>query len=453
MCLTCVEKHTIMKKDKHTQIPSKLEAGIGLFIYVALLIFLSFGLSSCSDECEVENIYTYYEPVYTPLDEIRSSVKSISPIEIKAMGKLFYKSGFLFINEPNEGVHVIDNRDPSQPINLAFISIPGSFDLAINGNVLYSDSYIDLIAIDISDPLNAIEIGRVENVFDHYNSYGFNVDEQLGVVTDWVETNEVNVTQTACEGREYFWGINYARGIAVNESMSFDATAAVSPANPGIGGSMARFAIANNGLFALDQAEMISINIDMPHSMEVGSRLSLGWGIETIFPKDENIFIGAVDGMYIVDVKQPASPELISIYSHINSCDPVIVDGDLAYVTLRSGTSCNGFTNVLEVIDISNLEFPQLLTSYEMTNPHGLGKDGNLLFICDGDAGLRVFDASDINTIGDNQIINYSDVFAYDVIPFNNVAMMLSTDGLYQYDYSDVNNIRFLSKINFASEN
>jgi len=26
-----------------------------------------------------------------------------------------------------------------------------------------------------------------------------------------------------------------------------------------------------------------------------------------------------------------------------------------------------------------------------MTNPHGLGKQGDLLFICDGNAGLKVF--------------------------------------------------------------
>ena len=422
-----------MKKEKEHLLPSKIEISIGIVVYITLLIALTFGVSSCSSECEIEQTYTYFQPVYTTIDELRSSVTLTAPQEIDSMGKLFYKDGFLYVNEPNKGVHVIDNRDPSNPINQAFIVIPGSFDLAIKENILYSDSYIDLVAIDISSPQEAVEVGRVEEAFIGYNSYGFYVDPELGLVTDWQETSEVSVTESSCEGQSYGWGVYYANGIAVNEVSNFDATTAVSPTNPGIGGSMSRFAITNNHLFVMDGSEIFPVEIDIPSSMEVGNRLFLDWGIETIFPKGENIFIGATNGMYIVDVSSPLSPSLISIYSHINSCDPVVVDGDYAYVTLRFGNTCAGFTNQLEVIDISDLEEPQLVAVHEMTNPHGLGKDGELLFICDGSAGLRVFDASDYQTIKENEIANYTDLFAYDIIPFNNVAMLLAEDGVYQY--------------------
>ncbi len=442
-----------MKKEKEHLLPSKIEISIGIVVYITLLIALTFGVSSCSSECEIEQTYTYFQPVYTTIDELRSSVTLTAPQEIDSMGKLFYKDGFLYVNEPNKGVHVIDNRDPSNPINQAFIVIPGSFDLAIKENILYSDSYIDLVAIDISSPQEAVEVGRVEEAFIGYNSYGFYVDPELGLVTDWQETSEVSVTESSCEGQSYGWGVYYANGIAVNEVSNFDATTAVSPTNPGIGGSMSRFAITNNHLFVMDGSEIFPVEIDIPSSMEVGNRLFLDWGIETIFPKGENIFIGATNGMYIVDVSSPLSPSLISIYSHINSCDPVVVDGDYAYVTLRFGNTCAGFTNQLEVIDISDLEEPQLVAVHEMTNPHGLGKDGELLFICDGSAGLRVFDASDYQTIKENEIANYTDLFAYDIIPFNNVAMLLAEDGLYQYDYSNINEIKFLSKIQFDNGN
>lgn len=440
-----------MKKLKETSIPSKVEIGVGLIVYILLLMLLAFGLTSCSNECETQNTYTYFEPVYTSVEELRSSVALTEPRAIESMGKLYFKDGFLYVNEPNQGVHVIDNRDPSNPISKAFITIPGAFDLAINGNILYSDSYIDLVAIDISDPNTAKEVGRLEGAFVGYNSYGFYVDPELGLVTDWVETSEVSVTKSSCEGQEYGWGIYYANGIALNESASFDATSAVSPSNPGIGGSMARFTLTNNHLFVLDGSEMFPVQIADPGSMEIGERLFLDWGIETIFPRNETIFVGATNGMYIVDVENPLSPSLTSVYSHINSCDPVIVQGDFAYVTLRSGTTCNGFTNQLEIVDISNLEEPQLVATHQMTKPHGLGIDDDLLFICDGEAGLRVFDASDHSAISRNELVHYSDIFAYDIIPFNNVAMLLAEDGLYQYDYSNVEDIRFLSKIDFKN--
>jgi hypothetical protein len=72
------------------------------------------------------------------------------------------------------------------------------------------------------------------------------------------------------------------------------------------------------------------------------------------------------------------------------------------------------------------------------------------LFICDGQAGLKIYDASDITTIDKNQLAHYADINAYDVIPFNNVVMMIGSDGIFQYDYSDPKNIRFLSKLAIA---
>lgn len=82
-----------------------------------------------------------------------------------------------------------------------------------------------------------------------------------------------------------------------------------------------------------------------------------------------------------------------------------------------------------------------------MFNPHGLGIDDDALFVCDGSAGLKIYDATDISKISQNLKFQYGDITALDVIPFNNVLMMISEDGLYQYDYSDLENITLLSDI------
>jgi hypothetical protein len=146
----------------------------------------------------------------------------------------------------------------------------------------------------------------------------------------------------------------------------------------------------------------------------------------------------------------PSQPSLVSIYNHIQSCDPVVVDGNYAYVTLYSGGICHVKTNQLEVIDITDLKAPRLVKVYPMTNPHGLGIDHGTLFICDGDDGLKIFDASDPLTISEHSLAHYGRINALDIIPLDHVAMMIGSDGIYQYDYADVKNIKLLSKISIV---
>lgn len=415
--------------------------------HALMLICLGGLFSSCTDNCQVEHIYTYYEPVYTPMEEIRSAVATFPGKELKQTGKIYIQNGLLFVNEPNEGVHVIDNNNPADPVNIAFINIPGAFDLAVNGNVLFSDSYMDLVAIDISDVTHSKEIGRLENVFNNYNSYGFYADANQGVVTGWKEMEHVNINGGDCGSGSYDWGMYYSRGIALNDGVTFEANLAVAPTNPGMGGSMARFTMVNDYLYAIDQAELYPVEVKDPSSMQVAQKITVDWGIETIFPHDDKLFIGAQNGMFIMDISNPLQPGLISGYEHITSCDPVVVDGNYAYVTLRSGTECQGFTNQLEVIDLTEITSPELLFTYNMYNPHGLGKDGELLFICDGDEGLKIYNAADPATIGDNLLAHYDNIRAFDVIPYHHLAVMIGTDGIYQYDYSDISNIRQVSHI------
>ena len=149
----------------------------------------------------------------------------------------------------------------------------------------------------------------------------------------------------------------------------------------GIGGSMARFTIVGDYLYTVDSWDLNTFDISDQINPEFKSKVGLGWGDETIFPYDNRLFIGAQNGMYIYDLENKVEPEWISTYEHITSCDPVVVQGDFAFVTLRGGTECQSFNNQLDIIDISKISEPTLFKSYSMINPHGLGIDGDCLFI------------------------------------------------------------------------
>lgn len=233
-----------------------------------------------------------------------------------------------------------------------------------------------------------------------------------------------------------------------------DMAAVTVPGNStGVGGSMARFTISADYLYMLDGGNIHTANITNPAEPVKESSNYISWDIETIFPYEDKLFVGSRSGLHIFSLEDPANPLKVTTYEHVSSCDPVVVEGETAYVTLRSGTECEGFTNQLEVIDVGNWLSPTLIKIYPMYNPHGLGIDQSLLFICDGEAGLKIYNAEDSENIDQHLIKHYQDIHAYDVIPFNNVLMLIGEDGIFQYDYADPTDIRLLSHLQIESAN
>lgn len=413
-----------------------------ILYFFSLILIL--GTAGCSDECKSTYSYYTYTPVYHVQKELLDSIGFTPKKELTNPGKIYYKDGYLYINEVEKGVHIIDNRDPSSPQNIGFINIPGNYDMAIRNNVLYADCYVDLLALDISTPTKPTILKRVENIFPnaHQGVNGYYFDQEKGVITTY---NQVRVTEARdCDEASSGPVFLERGGIAT----MYTQKGSMAPGNSdGKAGSMARFALYSDYLYALNGSEMQLMDISKPAFPETGNKINVDWGIETIFPYGDKLFIGSQNGLFIYDNQNPEAPRKLSQINHVQSCDPVVVDDKYAYVTLRSGTECMGFTNQLEIIDIQNLSNPTLLKTYPMDNPHGLGKEGNTLFICDGASGLKIYDSKDILDITGNQLAHYKDIDSYDVIPLGGTLMMIGKDGLYQYDYSDTKNIKLLSTI------
>ena len=201
----------------------------------------------------------------------------------------------------------------------------------------------------------------------------------------------------------------------------------------GQGGSLTRFAINGNYLYIVDHNAIQVFNTQNSTFEKIGS-VDVSSGLETIFVKGNYLYLGAQDAMFIYDISIPQSPSFIFRYSHITSCDPVVVQGNRAYVTLRSGSRCNLGVNALEIIDITNPYNPTLIANYPMTSPHGLGVDGNLLFICEGSAGLKVYDITNEHQIQLRKEVTNID--AYDVIPKDGLLTLTGEDGIFQYRYN-----------------
>jgi len=149
--------------------------------------------------------------------------------------------------------------------------------------------------------------------------------------------------------------------------------------------------------------------------------------------------------MFIFDITNATAPVREGKFAHARACDPVVADDDYAFVTLRAGTFCTGTNNELDVIDVRNVNSPSLVKIYGMTNPHGLSKDGNLLFVCDGRDGLKVYNATNVSSL--RLLDRVSNLETYDVIAFNKRLLIVAKGGLYQYDYTNPSRLSLISKL------
>jgi hypothetical protein len=418
-----------------------------LLLFVATMAILFQGC--IKDKCTSTYSYTYYRAVYKTKAEVRANIKSNAPRDIEKPGKIYVRAPYIFLNEIDKGIHVIDNSNPANPVKKAFIDIPGNMDIAVKGNTLFADLYTDMVSIDIANPLNVSVNKVVEGVFPHRLYYGFFNGDTNKVIIEWIRKDTI-VTADCSTGGGGWWGekdvfLSYTSNSSVATA---GGSGAVSPI--GMGGSMARFSIMQDRLYSVGTNDLNVFNIGNASQPFHVRKTNVGWGIETIYPFKDKLFIGSTNGMFIFTVSNPDNPVQTGQFAHVQSCDPVIADDTHAYVTLRSGTQCRGFTNQLDVLTLNNVTNPTLLKTYQLTNPHGLSKDGNTLFICDGKDGLKVYNASSPASM---QLLKQIPGFeTYDVIAFNNNAIVVASDGLYQFSYADLNNITQVSKLSILKK-
>lgn len=417
-----------------------------LFLKAPMIIILLLSIVSCKDSSIEFRKYTANVPQYMSYDDMRKPVKSKAGFAIGTAGKIYIRDNYLFVNEKYKGIHVFDNSNPSSPVNLAFLDIPGNVDLAVRGNYLYADNYVDLIVLDISNLNSPVEVARIKDIFPYTipeasDTYPISsIDQEQGVIIGWqVEQVTEEITDNGISPYYYF-----DKGIGA--FMMNDSRGAPTQ-TVGIGGSMARFIINGDQFYGLNQSNMQVINITEPTNPVAGTKIEMARMVETVFIEGSDLFVGTQTGMLIYDVSSPASPVYKSEYNHFQSCDPVVVQDSYAYVTLRAGNRCGNWQNVMEVIDLKNIMSPVLMKSYPMSEPYGLGIDNKTLFVCDGQAGLKIYDATDPLRIDLHMLKQYTNIKALDVIPFGKILIMIAEDGIYQYNYADLQNIKQLSKI------
>lgn len=412
---------------------------------VIIAALLAFG-GCVKEKCSRITTETIYTPIFMAKTDYWASVRSEAPQEIGKAGKIYVKDQFIYVNEPFKGIHIIDNSNPRTPKKVAFLNIRGNVDLAIKGNTLYADSFDDLVVFNITDPLHISFSKKLDHVINYpVNAAGLMLGQSVRNNDTIVVGYTTRDSTYTCDCNEERFEMYDTYGISLN-SASYSSKA--SGAGSGKGGSMARFTIAKDHLYTVNWSQLKAFDISNAANPVHKGEQNVAGGIETIFPYGDYLFIGSTSAMFIYDIINPAAPQKRSSVSHFRACDPVVVEGTKAYVTVRSGVTCGGNINELQVFDVSNVDQPVKLASYQMKNPFGLGVSNGRVFICEGTYGLRFMQGTDFTNISTTKLIE--GLNTYDVIPYDDQHHLLvsAADGVYQYDYSAMNNPVLLSKIN-----
>ncbi len=174
------------------------------WVHIALSILLLL-LLSCN--IRPQNFETEgYKPIYMPYDELNQPISTQNSTGLKNPGKIYYYNNYILVSDNGQGIHIIDNLNPANPVLKTFIKIPMNKDMAIKNNYLYVDSYKDLVVIDIGDMNNIKEINRVKDAFPNVETenalpprdlqstqtYYECPDKNKGIVVSWQKTKLKN---------------------------------------------------------------------------------------------------------------------------------------------------------------------------------------------------------------------------------------------------------------------
>jgi len=135
-----------------------------------------------------------WAPIYAPTDSVKT-IHALPPEPIVNGGKIYLKGNIFYQVENGKGIHVIDLSDREHPKKMGFIQIYGCQEISIQNQYLYTNNFNDLVIIDLTNPDNIKEVGRMNNSFHLFDAgkpptpgYFECIDPAKGEVVGWKQT-------------------------------------------------------------------------------------------------------------------------------------------------------------------------------------------------------------------------------------------------------------------------
>jgi hypothetical protein len=405
------------------------------YTYILLLFCL---FLACKKDSSVPAEVEGLRPIYKK--DLPINLPTVSgPRPLRNIGKIIERGSNVFIVEKDEGIHILNRFN--QPAPYRFYAIDWCQDIAIDfRNRLYATqisgaaadlSVIDIWNIDNIQLLSRRAIHDEEKVDDEpplpkdYTGYFECPDPAQGPVAGW---EKAILKSPRCKTKEL--DLFETRNSKVGQAGMLNSVVVVNNFLYTVGG---------NQLQTFDLTQQIPID-SIKHSSVFVSISSF----------DDLLFAGTRSNMLIYKIDQNGKPRLFQSFQHNTDCDPFVANDQLAFIAINTATTCksDNIANELALIKTrSRIDFfqPERLATHPMTSPHGLGLQNDILYLCEGAAGLKVIQYESNGQI--KVLHHYRDVHALSVTVLSERLWVVTPTALLLYAYKPNQALELVSKI------
>ena len=311
----------------------------------------------------------------------------------------------LYVSDSDTGVHVYDVSNLSAPTKVIRIPLGGNLSSAVKDDIIYTNHYRQVQAIRITDSGYEV-VATIDEPYSDPHGQPWHegvMDESSGFGC------------AAC-------------------SNDYDRMSSPIPA-PSTGSSFATFAVIDNELYRVYDGKLSVYDISDAKKLTKVASVHINWNVETLYPTQDLLFVGGQLGMYIFDRTDPWNPKQLSAIEHTVACDPVVVDGSTAFVTLRQGYFCGAGVDELMCVNIADPSQPVVMCEKPITTPWGLAVQNSQLFLSHGDSGYSLLDVSKPDA--PEVKANWPTLATRDFIWSGNTLFVMSQDNVYIYDVTN----------------
>jgi hypothetical protein len=258
-------------------------------------------------------------------------------------------SGDLAItSDTSQYLRLVDITNRSNPAEIGRFHLNHQiYDLQIDGDMAYIITSQGFYVIDISDPLQPIQVG----LYDNLAGWALSIDSGYAFVLDGAGIHVINIsdpTNPTMQGHCYFPSRGYRDDIFLDQGYAY-------------------IAASESGLY------IVSISNPVDPTL-VGHIVLPGYACGITKTGNYAFIANETDGINVIDVSDPANPQIAGQYSERGALMDVEFFDHFAFVS----DNWSG----LWVLDIDNPAHPSLVTKFHTNCPaYEMATRGNLIYL------------------------------------------------------------------------
>lgn len=330
--------------------------------------------------------------------------RRVSPPYLSEAQSMYLHDSTLYVSDLYDGIHVYAAPPGNALTYRTTIPLSGNAGVAVRDDIIYANSWESILALRL---------------------YADNTCDTAALIR---------------QGPSYipmYDDIEYSRGWGCHSVVYDEATP--TSGGSGQGSSYAVFGVIDTFLYYVDGYSIITMSVAQADSPVVLSTTTISWDLETLFPTENFLFVGASTGMYVLDrVSDPTNPRYIGMFSHAQGCDPVVVHDTVAFVTLRGGNTCGAVNDAFLSVSVGDATAPYLLDEVNPRTPYGLAVQDTLVYVAKGYNGFALYSAAQPSAL---QIVaTWPSDIAKDFIWYGDMLYVMTFGAVKVYDVRDPRN-------------